>query len=102
MLDSLTALNPFLVAELDVGSHLYWEIGGLKLHGQVFLSSWLVIAIILTVSFLASRNVQMVPTGMQNLMEYLLEFIRDLAKAQIGEKDYRPWVPFIGTIFLFI
>ena len=72
MLDSLTALNPFLVAELEVGSHLYWEIGGLQVHGQVLLSTWLVIAILLTLSFLASRNVQMVPSGMQNLMEYML------------------------------
>jgi F-type H+-transporting ATPase subunit a len=35
-------------------------------------------------------------------MEYALEFIRDLAKNQLGEKEYRPWVPFIGTLFLFI
>ncbi|KAG9438487.1 hypothetical protein H6P81_021568 [Aristolochia fimbriata] len=33
--------------------------------------------------------------------EYILEFIRDLSKTQIGE-DYGPWVPFIGTMFLFI
>jgi F-type H+-transporting ATPase subunit a len=39
---------------------------------------------------------------MQNFMEYALEFIRDLAKGQIGEKEYRPWVPFVGTLFLFI
>lgn len=44
----------------------------------------------------------MVPSGLQNLLEFALEFIRDLAKNQIGEKDYRPWVPFVGTLFLFI
>ena len=47
-------------------------------------------------------NVQRVPSGMQNFMEYALEFIRDLAKSQLGEKEYRNWVPFIGTLFLFI
>ena len=35
-------------------------------------------------------------------MEYALEYIRNLSKDQIGEKEYRPWVPFIGTLFLFI
>ncbi|BAQ62950.1 ATP synthase F0 sector subunit a [Geminocystis sp. NIES-3708] len=35
-------------------------------------------------------------------MEYVLDFLRGLAKEQIGEKEYRPWVPFIGTLFLFI
>jgi F-type H+-transporting ATPase subunit a len=45
---------------------------------------------------------QTVPSGIQNFMEYALEFVRDLAKNQLGEKEYRPWVPFIGTLFLFI
>jgi F-type H+-transporting ATPase subunit a len=35
-------------------------------------------------------------------MEYVLEFIQDIALNQIGEEDYREWVPYIGTLFLFI
>lgn len=93
---------PSTLAELEVGQHLYWQIGNLKLHGQVFLTSWFVIGLLVLVSVLATRNVQRVPSGLQNLMEYALEFIRDLAKNQIGEKEYRPWVPFVGTLFLFI
>merc|ERR1712057_141315 len=42
------------------------------------------------------------PTGLQNLTEYTLEFIRDLARTQLGEEEYQSWVPFLGTIFLFI
>ena len=60
------------------------------------------IAILVIASLAATRNVQKIPRGIQNLMEYALEFIRDLAKNQLGEKEYRPWVPFIGTLFLFI
>ncbi|MGF1536054.1 MAG: F0F1 ATP synthase subunit A [Elainellaceae cyanobacterium] len=96
---NLTTLH---FAELEVGKHLYWEVGNLKLHGQVFLTSWFVIVLLIVVAFLASRNLQRIPSGLQNLMEYALEFIRDLAKTQIGEKEYRPWVPFVGTLFLFI
>jgi F-type H+-transporting ATPase subunit a len=44
---------------------------------------------------------QTIPTDGQNFFEYVLEFIRDLSKTQIGE-EYGPWVPFIGTMFLFI
>ena len=29
-------------------------------------------------------------------------YIRDLARTQIGEKVYRDWMPFIGTLFLFV
>jgi F-type H+-transporting ATPase subunit a len=103
-MEMLNALNfpNFLLAELEVGKQFYWRLGNLELHGQVFLTSWFVIGLLVVASILATRNVQMVPTGFQNLMEYALEFIRDLAKTQIGEKEYRPWVPFVGTLFLFI
>jgi F-type H+-transporting ATPase subunit a len=99
---NMLMIHPLVLAKLEVGQHLYWQLGGLKLHGQVFLTSWFVIVTLLLVSFLATRNIQRVPSGIQNFMEYALEFIRDLAKNQIGEKEYRPWVPFVGTLFLFI
>lgn len=102
MLSVLNAFNSFPLAELEVGKHFYWQLGNLKIHGQVFLTSWFVIGILVLASLAATRNIQKVPSGIQNLMEYALEFIRDLAKNQLGEKEYRPWVPFIGTLFLFI
>ena len=102
IIDSLKAMNFFPLASLEVGKHFYWEIGNLKLHGQVFLTSWFVIAILLIAAIAATRNIQRIPSGIQNFMEYVLEFVRNLAKDQIGEKDYRPWVPFVGTLFLFI
>ena len=102
MLSVLNALNCLPLAALEVGHHLYWQLGNLKVHGQVFLTSWFVISLLVIASIAATRNVQRIPTGIQNFMEYALEFIRDLAKNQIGEKEYRPWVPFVGTLFLFI
>lgn len=102
MLSFLDTFTAFPLAELEVGKHFYWEIGNLKLHGQVFITSWIVIAILLVASILATRNIQRVPQGIQNVMEYALEFVRDIAKNQLGEKEYRPWLPFIGTLFLFI
>ena len=102
MLNFLVAPNSLPIASLEVGHHLYWQIGNLKVHGQVFLVSWFVIGLLVVASILATRNVQRVPRGIQNFMEYVLEYIRELSRNQLGEKDYRPWVPFIGTLFLFI
>ena len=101
MLDGLNVLN-LPLASLEVGQHWYWQLGNLKVHGQVFLASWFVIGLLVIASLGATRNIQRVPSGIQNLMEYVLEFLRDLAKNQLGEKEYRPWLPFIGTLFLFI
>jgi F-type H+-transporting ATPase subunit a len=102
MLSFLDTSRTFPLAALEVGHHFYWQLGNLKLHGEVFLTSWVVIGLLVVASIAATRNIQKVPQGIQNLMEYALEFIRGIARDQLGEKEYRPWVPFIGTLFLFI
>jgi F-type H+-transporting ATPase subunit a len=102
MLSFLATPTALPLASLEVGQHFYWQIGNLRVHGQVFLVSWIVISLLLLASLAATRNIQRIPSGMQNLMEYALDFIRQLSKDQLGEKEYRPWVPFIGTLFLFI
>ncbi len=102
ILGALTFLNIYTLAELEVGEHFLWKIGNFSVHGQVFLNSWIVIALLVIASLAATRNMQKIPSGIQNFMEYVLEFIRDLVRNQIGEKEYRDWVPFVGTLFLFI
>ena len=44
----------FSLAAVEVGTHLYWNIAGLTVHGQVLLVTWLVIAIILTIAVLGT------------------------------------------------
>jgi F-type H+-transporting ATPase subunit a len=94
--------NLFDLAELSVGQHFYWEIAGYQVHGQVLITSWIVFGILAALSLTANRDLKSTPDGLQNLTEYITEFIRDIAKTQIGEEEYLNWVPFIGTIFLFI
>merc|ERR1711972_266022 len=38
----------------------------------------------------------------RNFQEMALGFTSDIAKNNLGESLYRPWVPFVSTIFLFI
>jgi F-type H+-transporting ATPase subunit a len=52
--------------------------------------------------FVGTRKLERNPGGIQNLLEFLWDYIRDLSREQIGEKAYRDWLPFIGTLFLFI
>jgi F-type H+-transporting ATPase subunit a len=102
----------FQFASVEVGEHFYWDIGDFQVHGQVLINSWIVIGLILAMAFATTRNLQAVPTSGpnsennfgngQNFIEYIYEFIRDIAKTQIGPEEYLTWVPFIGTMFLFI
>jgi F-type H+-transporting ATPase subunit a len=96
-------INPLLeIAEVSVGQHYYWKLGEFEVHGQVLITSWVVLGIIFTLSLLGNRDLKPTPDGFQNFTELVTEFIRDLAKTQVGEHDYLSWVPFLGTLFLFI
>ena len=92
----------FSLAAVEVGTHLYWNIGSLTVHGQVLLITWLVIAIILTIAVLGTLKLEQVPKGLQNFVEAVFEYVAGIAKDQIGEYEYRPWVPYVGTLFIFI
>merc|ERR1711998_203074 len=48
-----------------------------------------------------TRDLQKIPGSGQNFVEFFLEFIRDISLTQIGS-DSKRWVPFLGTLFLFI
>nr|ARO91265.1 ATP synthase CF0 subunit A [Rhodochaete parvula] len=105
MIDSndLNVFNPFwCFSGVEVGEHWYWSFGSLQVHGQVFVVSWIVIAVLLITFIIGTRKIQRNPENWQNFMEFVLEFLQDIAKNQIGEHEYRPWVPYISTLFLFI
>ncbi|KAE9607927.1 putative H(+)-transporting two-sector ATPase [Lupinus albus] len=78
------------ISAVEVGQHFYWQIGDFQVHAQVLITSWVVIAILLVSAILVVRNPQTIPTFGQNFFEYVLEFIRDVSKTQIGE-EYGPW-----------
>ena len=100
--NAFSYLSNMNLSNVEVGKHLYWYIGNYKVHGQVFIVSWIVIIALLIIAFIGTRELKRVPVGMQNFMEFILEFLQDIAKTQIGDHDYRLWVPYIATIFLFI
>jgi F-type H+-transporting ATPase subunit a len=75
--------------------------GGYSVHGQGTDDDLVCFAIIATIAFAGNSDLKAIPE-LQNLTEYITEFIRDLAKTQIGEEEYVKWVPFLGTIFLFV
>jgi len=100
-MDTIIYNSLYELSSVEVGEHFYWSFGDYQVHGQVLINSWIVIAIILAMAVLTTRDLKPIPEGGQNFIEYLLEFIRDIAKTQIGD-EYKRWVPYIGTMFLFI
>lgn len=96
------ALETLTLADVEVGKHLVWNLGPLTVHGETMLTTWIVIAVLLAATFFGTRKLQRVPVGYQNFLEYVYDFLASIARDQIGEKEYRKWLPLVGTIFLFV
>jgi F-type H+-transporting ATPase subunit a len=63
--------------------------------------TWVVMIILAGLTFLASRNVQLVPRGLQNFFEVVLEQFQQLIDDVIGHEGRR-YLPLIATLGLFI
>ena len=73
----------YSLSEVEVGKHLYWEIAGLKVHGQVFIVTWLCMAALIGFAIVGTRDLKQAPQGLQNFMEYVYEFLSDIAKTKL-------------------
>ena len=63
--------------------------------------TWLVMIVLATVAFIASRNVQLVPRGLQNVLEVVLEQFISMIDDVMGHQG-RKYLPLIATLGLFI
>jgi F-type H+-transporting ATPase subunit a len=69
----------------------------------IFISSILLLVIFISIARKYNREKGKAPSGLQNLLEPLILFIRDdVAKSSIGEKRYEKYMPYLLTIFFFI
>lgn len=63
--------------------------------------TWLVIGILVILGFLATRRLQLIPGGVQNFMETVVDAMNNLLIDTMGEKG-RAFFPLIATIGFFI
>lgn len=68
--------------------------------GHVFYT-WVIIAILAIFGLILRKNIKMVPTGAQNLMETVISGLEDFVVANIGEIGRR-FVPILCAIFIFL
>lgn len=69
---------------------------------NTILAAWLSMLILIVLSFAATRQMKLLPTGLQNLLEAILEAILNLVESVAGPERGRRFFPLVATIFLFI
>lgn len=69
---------------------------------NTLLVSWVVMLFLTILSLIATTKVRLVPSGIQNLMEAVIEPFYALVHDLSGERKAKIFFPFVATFFLYI
>ena len=92
---------PFTVDEAATAN--IWDISITKNVLSLFISLGILVFVFLNVAKAYTRRAGQAPTGIQNMLEPIILFVRDdVAKSAIGEHKYQRFMPYLLTAFFFI
>ena len=88
--------------EINPDNILVLQVGDIAINATLFCT-WLVMAVLAIGSWLVTRNLTVGPTlsNWQNLLEIVVDALSGQIRDAI-EQEPKPYLPFIGTLFLFI
>jgi F-type H+-transporting ATPase subunit a len=69
---------------------------------NTILATWLTVIVLVLLSWLVTRRMQLVPRRFQTAFEAMLGWVYDLCTSVAGEENGRKFFPVIATIFLFV
>lgn len=68
----------------------------------VMIATTVAFLIVLSLAFLASRKLTMVPTGLQNFIEMIIDFTSGIVRTNMDEKTASRFYGFAFTLFVYI
>lgn len=81
--------------------HIRVDFYGYEVFWDTILMTWVTMAAVILFCYLATRKVEMIPSGVQNAFESMVDFITTITDSMIGKAGRRAR-PFLLTLFLFI
>ena len=86
---------------IEIKGELLWRVGPLDITNTLF-TSWIVVAFIIVVGVLATRRMRLIPAGLQNAVEAVIEALYNLVVNTVGERHAPRFFPVIATIFIYV
>jgi len=87
--------------ELPFQAPVVVDLGFFKITNSM-LAMWIVAAVVILIAQLATRNISLIPTGLQNLVETVIENLQGFLGGIMGEKLAKDTFWFFGSVFIFI
>jgi len=75
---------------------------GVVINMQTMYMSWLTMAIVAAIVFAATRKAEIIPSGIQNVVEVFVDWLNGLMESNMGIEGRRTVAPFVITLFLYI
>lgn len=66
------------------------------------IGAWISMVVLVVISIAATRKMKIIPSGLQNFIEYALNSLLNFCQSVAGEKNGRRFFPVVATIFLFV
>lgn len=95
----LSLRSPRPIVELKAETIL--EIGPFPLTNTI-LTAWIVVILMAVITYLGFRNPQLVPHGLQNFLETVMEGFYNMVAGTAGESNARRFFPVVATIFFYV
>jgi F-type H+-transporting ATPase subunit a len=86
---------------IQIQPDVIFNLFGLQVTNTLFCT-WLTIILLVIVVYFGTRRRELIPSGMQNFVEWSVESILRLVQSVVGEKKGRQFFPLIATFFFFI
>jgi F-type H+-transporting ATPase subunit a len=90
------------IPHISIAAEPLTKVGGVKITNTMLTSWVIVILIALCVLFVTSRKWTLVPGGVQNFVEAVVEAFYNLVTGIAGEEKGRRFFPVVATIFFFV
>lgn len=87
---------------MDFEPHAPVEVFGLPFNATTLIMSWLAMFALCFLAYLCTRKLTMVPGRLQLLMELSVDFFDEICRETFGIQRGRRFLPYIGTLFLFV
>src|SRR4030042_687521 len=94
----LTVAKP----QVELPSEGIFHISSLFTITNTLIASWLTIIVLGSLFFAATRQMKLIPGGLQNFAEWIIEALLNFVKSVAGEKNARTIFPVMDTIFLYV
>ncbi len=85
----------------EIGVREVVQFAGLTFNWETLCMTWITMAIVLVIAFLATRNLKMVPTGWQNVLEMIVTSLLAQVGGTMGKRGMF-LAPFIISLFMFL